>query len=808
MREGWRLIYEGYDPAEEPLREVLCTLGNGRFATRGAGEEVVADGVHYPGTYLAGGYNRLTSVVAGRNVINEDLVNFPNWLPLSFKPADGVWLGEGGIEFVNYRQELDLQEGILHREFIARDPAGRETRISSQRFVHMKRPTLAGLVQELVPLNWSGKLVIRSTLDGGVTNRGVARYRQLRGDHIEVIGTGRADDGPVWLQARTKQSRLEVSLTGQTKIWVDSDPLKTPAEVTSSENAITWSSELDAHIGRRIRVEKLVSLRTSRDPALGDLIEDGLNDVRRAPDIDTLLEEHRLAWKRLWNRFDIEVDVTPGQDLSPYPIQLILRLHTFHVLQTASPNTVGLDVSVPARGWTGEAYRGHIFWDEAFVLPLYAVRAPEIARSLLLYRFRRLDEARAAAAAEGYKGAMFPWQSGSSGREETQVIHLNPKSGKWDPDRSHLQRHVNAAIAYNVWAYVCTTDDREFLREYGAELLIEIARFWASLCHWNEAEEQYEIHGVMGPDEFHEASPDALDEETGGLRNNAYTNSMAVWCMQRAVDALQILDQSTREDLSEQLDLSEEELDRWQQISRAMTLPKMETGILEQFEGYTELEELDWDAYREKYGNIGRLDRILKAEGDSPDRYKVSKQPDLCMLFYFLPKEEVVALLEPLGYKLTAGLLRETIEYYRARTSHGSTLSHLVFAAILDEVDRDKAWSHYIEALESDVKDIQGGTTPEGIHTAVMAGTVRHVLERWAGIQQRADRLDVIPRLPKAIRQIRFPLEYRGYRMLVRVDTKTIEIKVLAGGRAPLSIQLPHRQIKVHAGEHIKEEIA
>jgi len=808
MREGWRLVYEGYDPAEEPLREVLCTLGNGRFATRGAGEEARGDGVHYPGTYIAGGYNRLISVVAGRNVTNEDLVNFPNWLPLSFKPEGGVWLGEEGNEFLDYRQELNLQEGILYREFTVRDPSGRETKISSVRFVHMKRPTLAGLAQEITPLNWSGRMAIRSTLDGGVRNRGVARYRQLRGDHIEVIGTGRAEDGIVWLQVRTKQSRLEVSLAGRTSVWVGSDPLRAPAEVTSSEDAVIWETELDAHVGGKIRGEKLVSLRTTRDPALGDLIEDGLNDIRRAPAFDTLVAEQRLAWRLLWNRFDVEVDVSAEEDLSPYSLQLILRLHTFHLLQTASPNTVGLDVSIPARGWTGEAYRGHIFWDEAFILPFYVWRAPEIARSLLLYRFRRLNEARAAAAAEGYEGAMFPWQSGSNGREETQIIHLNPKSGNWDPDRSHLQRHVNGAIAYNVWSYVRTTDDRGFLREYGAEILIEIARFWASLCRWNEGEERYEIHGVMGPDEFHEAYPDASDEEEGGLRNNAYTNSMAAWCMQRAVDALHSLDRPTREDLSERLDLSEGELARWQEISRAMKLPKMENGILEQFEGYAELKELDWDAYREKYGNIGRLDRILKAEGDSPDRYKAAKQPDLCMLFYFLGKEEVTTLLKTLGYELTPELVRKTIDYYRTRTSHGSTLSHIVFAAILDEIDREKAWAHYIEALQSDVKDIQGGTTPEGIHTAVMAGTVRHVLERWAGIQQGEDQLSVMPRLPEAIRKIRFPLEYRGYRMLIRVDAKAIEIKTLSGGRDPLSLRLPHRQIEVHPGEHIKEEYA
>src|SRR5690606_37205439 len=149
-------------------------------------------------------------------------------------------------------------------------------------------------------------------------------------------------------------------------------------------------------------------------------------------------------------------------------------------LQTASKHTVGRDVGIPARGWHGEAYRGHIFWDELFTFPYFNFRQPTLARSLLLYRYRRLDQARHAATKAGYQGAMFPWQSGSNGREESQVIHLNPKSGRWIEDKTYRQRHVNAAIAYNVWQYYEVSGDTEFLSEHGAEMLLEIARFWAS----------------------------------------------------------------------------------------------------------------------------------------------------------------------------------------------------------------------------------------------------------------------------------------------------------------------------------------
>ena len=182
-----------------------------------------------------------------------------------------------------------------------------------------------------------------------------------------------------------------------------------------------------------------------------------------------------------------------------------------------------------------------MFWDELYVFPLLTLRLPEVTRGLLMYRYRRLEEARAAAREAGFEGAMFPWQSGSEGTEETQRVHLNPLSGRWEPDLSRIQRHVNAAIFYNVWHYCLATRDVPFLRDYGAEMMLEIARFWASIAHFNPERERYEIHGVMGPDEFHEKYPGA---DEGGLRNNAYTNVMVAWLCGLAGEVLAFLPDS------------------------------------------------------------------------------------------------------------------------------------------------------------------------------------------------------------------------------------------------------------------------
>ena len=220
----------------------------------------------------------------------------------------------------------------------------------------------------------------------------------------------------------------------------------------------------------------------------------------------------------------------------------------FHLLQSASPHNVDLDAGIPARGLHGEAYRGHVFWDELFVFPVLTLRLPGLARALLRYRTRRLDAARRAARQAGHTGAMYPWQSGSDGREETQRVHLNPLSGRWLPDTSHLQRHVGLAVAYNIWQYYQATGDLEFLADHGAETMLEIARFFAGLADYDAARDRFRIRGVMGPDEYSTRYPGAAEP---GIDDNAYTNVMTVWLLLRAQDVLDVLPATRRAELVE-----------------------------------------------------------------------------------------------------------------------------------------------------------------------------------------------------------------------------------------------------------------
>ncbi len=546
-------------------------------------------------------------------------------------------------------------------------------------------------------------------------------------------------------------------------------PADTPRQLVQERGYIAQDLSLNLEKDEPTTIEKIVSLFTSKDRSISEPAIAAHTHLQRAGGFRELLNDHNREWDHLWKRFSLEI--SDGGNLT----QLILHLHIFHLLQTVSRNSIDLDVGVPARGLHGEAYRGHIFWDDLFIYPYLTYHLPELVRSLLLYRYRRLPEARWAAREAGYRGALFPWQSGSDGREESQVLHLNPLSGRWMLDASHLQRHINSAIAYNIWNYYQVTHDIEFLASFGAEVILEIARYWSSVATFNPALGRYEILGVIGPDEYHDGYPGA---STPGLNNNAYTNVMAVWVLCRGLEVLELLSEPRRNELCESLSLDDEEVAHWDEVSRNIRLVFSDDGILSQFEGYEALAELDWAGYRDRYGDISRLDRILESEGDTPNAYKASKQADVLMLLYLLSSEELRAIFERLGYPFDPEKIHQTIGYYLQRTSHGSTLSRVVHAWVLARSDRERSWTLFEEALRSDLDDVQGGTTAEGIHLGAMAGTVDILQRCYLGIEARADALWLNPLLPSEVRSLKLDLRYD--RRWMNISVKDGEVVVEA----------------------------
>ena len=793
----WSFVYDGFDPGQEGRRETLCALGNGYLVTRGAAADSTADGVHYPGTYLAGGYNRLVTTVAGREVENEDLVNLPNWLVLTIRIEDDDWLRPDRVELLTHRQELDLRHGTLLRTVRVRDAAGRVTRWDERRIVAMHDKHLAGLAVQVTPENWSGRLTVRSALDGGVVNAGVERYADLDGRHLETVTTAADGADVVMLRSRMRQSRREIAEAARLRFFADGQPLEVERRTERGKDEVAQAAVVHVSEGSPVMIEKLVAVYASGDAAMSEPGLDATAAVRRLGRFDDVLAEHRLAWRHLWEECDLRA--LTGWDQA---VNLQLRLHIFHLLQTVSDNSIDLDVGVPPRGWHGEAYRAHIMWDELYILPFLNLRIPALSRALLRYRYHRLPQARLAAREAGYKGAMFPWQSGSDGREESQQVHLNPVSGRWVADNSHRQRHIGAAIAYNVWQYYQATDDQDFLYSYGAEMLLEIARFWASIAT-RSPDGRFDIRGVMGPDEFHTAYPGKDPSREGGLDNNAYTNVMASWTMARALDVMALLPDERCRRIRETIGLDDDEVASFDEIGRALRVPFHDDGIISQFEGYEDLDEFDWDAARARHGDIQRLDRLLESEGDTPDHYKVSKQADVLMLFYLFSAEELGHTFERLGYRLDHAAIRKNIDYYIERTSHGSTLSLVVHSWVLARYDRPRSGDLFRRALRSDIDDLQGGTTREGIHLGAMASTVDLMQRCYTGLDVRGNILHLDPNLPEEIERLTTHIRYRRQILDLDINHERARMSSRAFTSTPITIAYRGEVREISPGQEL-----
>jgi beta-phosphoglucomutase family hydrolase len=790
--DNWNLSYSDYVPEKEKTRETLLTIGNGYFGTRGALEECLGGEINYPGTYIAGLYNRLISKVGDRDIENEDFVNAPNWLPIRFKIGDGDWIKINKVEILDIERKLDFATGLLSKKIIIRDKTGKETQIVSKRFASMDNPHLAGISYEVTPLNYSAHITFESGLDGNIINDGVERYRQLNQKHIEPSLEG-VDDNVSFLQVKTTQSEILITQTAKRRLFLNDKEIKAESYHFQERGCVITRFGNHIEKNETYRLEKMVSIFTSMEWDTKNPLKEAMNLVLSSGDFENAFLRSKQRWIEIWNNIDIKIE---GDRLA----QKLLRMHLYHLMVSLSPNNKNIDASITARGLHGEAYRGHIFWDELFILPFYNVHFPEVAKAALMYRYRRLQNAREYATEYGYKGAMFPWQSGSDGREETQVVHLNPVTGKWGDDYSSLQRHVSLAIAYNTWQYFHVTNDIGFIENYGAEMFLEICRFWVSKTNYDEKTGRYSIKNVMGPDEFHEKYPGAKE---GGLKDNTYTNLMVVWALTKANQFLEKIGNEAKQHIFTKTNLNQNEFNKWADIASKMNIV-IEDNILSQYDGYFKLKELDWDYYRHKYGNVYRMDRILKAEGKSADDYKVAKQADTLQLFYNLDKSEVDDILDKLDYHLDKDYLQENLEYYLQRTSHGSTLSRVVHAQLANMInDKKLSWDLYLDALTSDYNDIQGGTTGEGIHAGVMAGTVLISQQSFAGLNLKGNIVAFSPKLPEHWRNISFNFSFKETIYYCRVSAKSLTIKQTNKNETPVLIKVNDAVHKIPANMEV-----
>lgn len=766
MSLAGQLSFDCFDPRDERRREALFTLANGRLSLRGALPELstlAPDGTSYPGLYCAGWYDRSPRQVADTEVRLSALIRLPDPLGLNLGSAQR-WYDPRHQTPLNYHYALDLQTACLNRDFEVRLD-GLAVAVSERRFVSAADPRSIVLRWTLRNLGPATDLRLRATLDAGVENALIERNAAYEGRRLirrqQLTSATGAAVRVAPLAGRGEACVATLLLSNLPLAW----------EASEQGQRLQHDSRISLASGQSLILEKCILVAVGEETTTCQAALDQL-----AAGAETCFAElersHVAVWAERWS--ELQLETAPS-------LQRKLDFAAFHLLQTVD-HQGSHDQGLPPRGWQ-EGYFGQIFWDEIFALPWLASHFPLAARGLLDYRHRRLPKARERARRQGWRGALFPWRSGVDGAEETPPYQYFPLSGHWVRDRTFLQYHLGLAVAYNAWQFYLATGDLDFLGGVGGDLILEVARCCASQASFDERLQRYRIRGVVGPDEYHDAYPDA---DAPGLDDNAYTNLLAAWTLECAGRVLELLSPDHARVLCERLGLEPGEPAGWAAISANLYLPFREDGVLDQFSGFGDLLPAPPEWLKDHEGP--RLDWWLEARGDSCNRYQLSKQADTLMALHLLPPAELQRLLDRLGYRLDDVAERKTLDYHLARLSHESSLSKTVCAGALTSYDSQASWTFFSDSLDTDLGAAADSGAREGIHLAAMAGALDVLQRHYLGIWPTPDGLRVQPAPPAALPATRLQLLYRGRLLQVSWEPPRLSVRLADPEAAPVKL--------------------
>jgi beta-phosphoglucomutase len=713
----WTLIESQFDPDQLHARETVFTIGNGYLGTRGSFEEGYPQAL--PATLVHGVYDDAP-------MIYTELANCPDWLSLVIIVNGERFRLDRG-EIMGYERQLNLRHGILSRSVRWRSPTGRTLELQFERFASLADPHVLGLRCQITPINFNGTIEVQSSLNGYPENQGF--------DHWEQIDQGKIEQGieeGIWLQVRTRSSHIELGMTAKIAVIGTDASL----QVTNPPGYHTLTTAFMAIAGQTISVEKIVTVFTSQEAELP--VQAAQAKLTDLPSYAVLLNAHQQAWNVVWQHSDVEIE-------GDRTAQLAVRYNLFQLFIGAAADNDR--VSIPAKTLSGFGYRGHAFWDtEIFILPFFTLTQPAIARSLLTYRYHTLNGARRKASHSGYEGAMFAWESAATGDEVTPrwATPNDPYAEAvriWCRDR---EIHISADIAYAIWQYWQATGDDRWLRDYGAEIILDSARFWMSRLEWHEQQSRYELCGVIGADEYHEQ-----------VNNNAFTNRMVQWHLEKAIAVYTWLQHRFPDQaavLSQRLQLTPEKRLLWQAAIEQIYIPDdATTGLIEQFEGFFQLKDIDLNDYEPRDRSIQAVLGI-----DETNQRQVLKQPDVLMLLYLMRDTQAAS-----AYR---NILQKNWDYYAPRTdiTYGSSLTtaiHAVLAANLGNAA--DSYQQFIQAAMVDLEDNRGNTG-DGIHAASAGGLWQAVVFGFGGIQLKDSGPIATPHLPPTWTRLKFKLHWRG----------------------------------------------
>jgi trehalose/maltose hydrolase-like predicted phosphorylase len=729
--QSWLLVEEGFNLVREHEIESIFTVANGYIGTRASLEE--GSRLSQPSTFVAGIYADDPASKLG-----PALAVLPDWPHLEIGVGnDRLSMDSGRV--IEHRRMLDLRQGVLWREWRQQDASGRLTRVRFLRLASLADRHVLLQSVAVTAENYAGRIELIASLalpDG----RGERGALTVAPGLATVVVLGR---------------QTSVAMATGSVVKPKSEATKSPHERPIDRVDERWSWE--AGLGETVRLDRVVAVYTTRDVA--DPADTTRTHVAMIKErgVPALTKDHVDAWRRRWDAAEVQI---VGDDEA----QRILRFAVYHLVAAANPDDE--HASIGARGLTGQDYRGHVFWDtEIYMLPFYLFTDPPAARALLMYRFHTLGAARRKAQEHGYQGALYAWESADSGEETTPRMVVAPDGRVISILSGEQEHHISADISYAVWQYWRATADDKFMVDAGADILVETARFWASRAR-TEADGHAHIRAVIGPDEYHETVDD-----------NAYTNVMARWNLDRAADAVAILKQEQPADwkqLSARLALTEDEPTAWRRIAAALVTGfDPDTGLFEQFEGYFGLEEVNVIEHRKCATPI---DICLGRERTRQS--KAIKQGDVLALSALLWDEWPRAVHEA------------NFNYYEPRTAHGSSLSPALHALVAARLgDGALARSYMRQAGEIDLANNMGNAAG-GVHMAALGGLWQAAVFGVAGVRLREDGIALDPHLLPGWSEMRCSVRWRGcvLRLTLAADPARIEVGVDGSGELTLAI--------------------
>ncbi len=735
----WLIVEEGFHPEMQQSSESIFSLGNGRMGQRANFEENYT-GETLQGNYVAGVYYPdKTRVGWWKNGYPEyfaKVLNAANWIGLC-PIVKGEALDLHQAEVSDFRRELNMKEGTLHRSFKARMKNGAEVKVDAKRFLSMVDDETAVIRYSLTPLNFSGKIDFRVYIDGDIINQDSNYDEKFWAEVAKSTSNSEA-----YVTLATKKLDFQVC-TGQ-KIFVTKDGGN--VEFTSNQvernKYVENLLSLEANKGEEIVVYKFACNISSENHPKSKLTERAKEALTQAADkgYDKMLQEQKDAWAKRWEMNDIVID----GDVSA---QQAIRFNIFQLNQTYTGEDPRLNIG--PKGFTGEKYGGSTYWDtEAYCLPFYMLTSgSEVAKQLLLYRYRQLGKAIENAEKLGFKdgAALYP------------MVTMNGEECHNEWEITFEEIHRNGAIAYAIYNYIRHTGDRDYLKEGGLEVLVGIARFWAQRVNWSNAKNQYVMLGVTGPNEYE-----------NNVNNNWYTNYIAKWAMSYAKESIEYARQDTSfwGDFTAKTSFVDSEIENWSDIIEKMYEPKQEgTKIYMQQDGFLDKEDRvadDLDKSERPINQHWSWDRILRSV--------FIKQADVLQGMYFFEDD------------FDEETIRENFLYYEPRTVHESSLSPCVHVVLASKLGmEDKAYEMYLRTARLDLDDYNH-EADEGLHITSMAGTWMAVVEGFGGKRVKDGVLSLDPMIPKNWNAYRFNLVYRETVLSITVKSEEVMVKNVSGG--------------------------